>query len=372
MLSRRSRRQEHALKKATLSLLVAGGAVLAAVVGHASVFGKKSEPLSAEIARAVRRDVGSVVKATGVIRPAIGAEVRVGAQTSGVLRRLHVQIGEPVSKGQLLAELEARALWAKRDQAAAALQAAQADRTFNVSDLARKHRLASERAIPQSELDLAERSLALADAGVAQAKASLAFARAQLDEARILAPISGVVAAISTREGETIAAGPAPTPVLTLIDLQRLEAWAYVDETDIGRISVGQQAHFASDAYPDREIEGQVAAIYPKPEIRDNVVNYVAVVRFSPPREAAPLPEMTANVKITLEKHANVVTVPTRAVRRERGKAFVLRPEGGAVAKRFVTIGRHDETGWEIVEGLREGDAVLLGEAPSTSKPTEP
>ncbi len=359
------------MKKTTLSLLVGGAAVLAAVVGRASVFGRKSEPAGAEIVRAVRRDVGSVVKATGVIRPALGAEVRVGAQISGILRRLSVQIGESVAKGQLLAELEARELLARRDQAAASLLSAQANLAFSASDLARKRRLAAERAIPPSELELAERGHALAGASVAEASANLAFARAQLDEARILAPISGVVAAISTREGETVSAGPAPTPILTLIDLQRLETWAYVDETDIGRIEVGQRARFTVDAYPERELEGRVAAIYPKPEIRDNVVNYVAVVRFPPPREAAPRPEMSANVRLLLETRANVVTVPRRALHRERGTSFVLCPQGTAIARRTVTTGSHDETGWEIVEGLREGDAVILGEAPNAPKPTE-
>ena len=81
--------------------------------------------------------------------------------------------------------------------------------------------------------------------------------------------------AISLQEGETVTAGFATPTFVTLIDLTRLEVWAYVDETDIGRIHVGLPARFSVDTYGDEEFEGKVTAIYPKPEIRDNVVNYV-------------------------------------------------------------------------------------------------
>ena len=89
----------------------------------------------------------------------------------------------------------------------------------------------------------------------------------------------------------------APTFV-TIVDLARLELWAYVDETDIGRIEVGQTARFTVDTWKDHEFVGRVTAVYPQAEIRDNVVNYVTVVRFEPPRERTLRPEMTATVKI--------------------------------------------------------------------------
>lgn len=360
------------MKKLFVSLIAAGVIALLAFVGRAAVVGaNQSETRGPEIARVVRGDVGSIVKATGVIRPAVGAEVRVGAQVSGVLKRLNVQIGDSVKKGQLLAELQESELRARHDQAAAALQSAKASLSFGVSDLARKRQLAAEQVIPQSELDLTERNTALAEAAVAEARANLAFARAQLDEARILAPINGVVASIATQEGETVAAGFAAPTFLTIVDLQRLEVWAYVDETDIGRIQIKQQARFSVDAYPDQEFKGEVTAIYPKPEIRDNVVNYVAVVRFAPPNQRTLRPEMTANVRIALETHAKVLTVPRRAVRREAGRSFVLRQEGSAVARRFVTTGSRDEKSLEIVEGLHEGDQVLVSEMPAGQTPAE-
>jgi HlyD family secretion protein len=302
------------------------------------------------------------VKATGVVRPITGAEVRVGSRASGVVRRLRVRIGDRVAKGQLLAELETGELAARRDQARATLGSARAASDFAVADLARKRRLTAAEALPRSELELAERSLAVARAAVEEARASLAFAETQLGQARIEAPIAGVVSSVTTQEGETVSASLAAPTFVTIVDLARLEVWAYVDETDIGRIRVGLPARFSVDAYPDREFEGRVEAIYPKAEIRDNVVNYVAVVRFPLPQRDLLRPEMTASVRLVLDRRENAVTVPRRAVRREGGRTFVLVQEAGKVERRFVETGSRDEQRVEIVKGLGEGDPVVMGE----------
>lgn len=165
---------------------------------------------------------------------------------------------------------------------------------------------------------------------------------------------------MATQEGETVAASLAAPTFVTLVDLDRLEVWAYVDETDIGRIRKGQAATFTVDTYPDHPFEGRVSAVYPQAEIRDNVVNYVAVVTFDPPRDRTLRPEMTAAVRIAIETRENVLTVPRRALRREEGRSYVLTP---GAEKRWVKVGSRDETDCEIVEGLREGDEVLLDEA---------
>ncbi len=105
-----------------------------------------------------------------------------------------------------------------------------------------------------------------------------------------------------------------------------------------------------------------MTAIHPRAEIRDNVVDYVVVVRFAPPRDASLRPEMTAAVRIVLARRPGVLAVPRRAVRREGDRSFVLCSEAGHPVRRFVRTGVRDETHVEIAEGLREGDEVLVGE----------
>ena len=350
------------MKKLALGMIAIAAAALLAWAGRAAIM-SPPEAIHSQTARATLNDLGTVVKATGVVRPAIDAEVRVGVQSPGVLRRLHVRVGERVAKGQLLAELEARSLRAKTNQALAALQSAQANLRFEITELARKRELVAQQVVAPRELDLAERSFAIADAAVAEARANLAGMRAQLDETRILAPISGVVSTIVTREGETVAAGLAAPTFLTLIDLQRLETWAYVDETDIGRIRVGQKAHFAVDSYPDQPLDAEVVAIYPKPEIRDNVVDYIVVLGFSAQSDVTLRPEMTASVRIALEHKGPVLTVPRRSLHSEQGRSYVLLPNGIAPTRRYVKTANRDDNNIEIIEGLSNGDEVLVGQA---------
>jgi multidrug efflux pump subunit AcrA (membrane-fusion protein) len=130
-------------------LIIIGAIALGTVVvwlGRSLAIGSPTT-LPSETARATRREISSAVKATGVLRAAIDAEVRVGVQSPGVLRRLHVRLGESVSKGQLLAELESRSLRAKQSQAVAAVRSSQANLDFETSELARKRKLVEQEAL---------------------------------------------------------------------------------------------------------------------------------------------------------------------------------------------------------------------------------
>ena len=278
--------------------------VLILAVAAAIVIRARPEPEPSTVNTTVkaqpRKD--SQVKATGVIKPMIGAEVRVGSRISGVVGRLYVRVGDVVRDGQLLAEIDDRDLVARRNEATAALELAQANLDYARADLHRRQELNTAALLAKADLDLARRAFAIADQQVAGAKASLAFATTQLGYAKIFAPISGVVASVATQEGETVAASFAAPTFVTLVDLKRLEVWAYVDETDIGRIRVGQHATFTVDTYGDETFDGSVTAIYPKPEIRDNVVNYVTVIRFDPPRDRILRPEMTTTVRISIDE----------------------------------------------------------------------
>lgn len=348
---------------------VIAGAVILGLVAMGIAGFRRLSPARSEhdagqqkIVRVTRRDVGTVAKATGVIKPMIGAEVNVGSSVSGVVMRLFVQIGDRVDKGRLLAEVDSRALRARRDADAAAFQVAQANLDYAEVDLRRKRQLSQAQIISRSELDLAEKAFSVAEQQRDQARATLTDSITQLGYTQIFAPISGVVSAVSTQEGETVAASFAAPTFVTLLDLSKLEVWAYVDETDIGHIRIGQQANFTVDTYGDHEFPGTVTSIHPKAEIRDNVVDYVVVVRFVAPRGFVLRPEMTATVSIDLDRHANVLALPIRAVHREGNRMFVLRPDNGRTAQRWITTGIRDDSYWEIAAGLHEGDEALMGE----------
>jgi macrolide-specific efflux system membrane fusion protein len=310
-----------------------------------------------------RMNIGSTVLATGVVRPQVGAEVEVGSRVSGVLRRLYVTVGDQVRQGDLLAELDPTEFQARQEQAAAMLETARVERDFTRQQFERAQGLIEGQVIAQTEFDDAERAFRSAEARVREAEASLRSAEIQLGYSTIRAPISGVVASVTTQVGETVAASFAAPTFVTIIDLDRLEVWAYVDETDIGRIEVGQRATFTVDTYLSTEFEAVVTAIQPQAEIQNNVVNYITLLEIGPTGDMTLRPEMTTTVSIELGGREGVLAVPNGAIRRDDRGTHVLVLEGETVARRGIRTGVRGRTHTEVIEGIDEGESVVMDEA---------
>lgn len=308
-----------------------------------------------------RRSIGSTVLATGVIRPQVGAEVQVGSRASGVLIQLHANIGDPVRAGQLLAVLDPTEFLARRDQAAAQLEAAKAEHAYAEVELERATQMLDAELIPQSQFDVSDRAFNMAVAQVRQLEATLQTAEIQLGYTRIHAPIAGVVAGVSTQVGETVAASFAAPTFVTIIDLDRLEVWAYVDETDIGRVEVGQTATFTVDTYTDTEFTGAVSAIQPRAEIIDNVVNYVTLLDIGDRQGKTLRPEMTTTVNIVIDGRENVVAIPNGAVRRDSEGQYAYLSGADGPVRRAIRTGYRGSSYTEVLEGLDAGDTVILG-----------
>lgn len=321
-----------------------------------------------ETARVIRQDLSRTVIATGVIRPVVGAEIDVGSRISGRVVRLPVKVGDRVEAGDLLAELDRAELAAAVDQARAELSLTRARLTAAESTFQRRRRLAASGLASQEGLETARRDLDVESAGLELAEARLRAAEISLGYARIRAPIRGVVAAVTTREGETVAASFAAPTFVTIVDLDRLEVEAYVDETDIGRIAVGQPATFTVDTYPGAEFPATVTAIQPKAELQGNVVNYVVTLDFEIPGSSGEgpyvlRPEMTAHVRLRIEEKHGVLTAPRRALRRRDGRQYVVVERAGAFREQEIETGWRTDTAVEILDGLEEGEVVQLNPA---------
>lgn len=307
-----------------------------------------------------RRDISATVMAMGVVRPMVGAEVKVGSRVSGVVTRLRANIGDHVRAGEVIAEIDDAEFRARLVQSEASLARARAEAELAKVNLERLETMVEREFVSRQQVDVAESALQVALAQEKLAEANLESARIQLSYTRITAPVSGVVASVATQEGETVAASFAAPTFVNIIDLDRLEVQAYVDETDIGRIQEGQAARFSVDSYPAEEFEGVVTAIYPKAVIQDNVVNYVVTVEITDRKDRTLRPEMTAAVTIVLEPRADVLAVPAVAVGRDRAERFVTVMENATPVPRTVRVG-WTQGGWtEITDGLAEGERVLL------------
>ena len=198
-----------------------------------------------------------------------------------------------------------------------------------------------------------------AEADVERARAALTSALVDRSFTVLQSPIRGVVASVSTQEGETVAAGLSAPTFVTIVDLDRLQLNAYVDEVDIGKIAPGQNVVFTVDAFPARDFSGHVVAIYPTATIQDNVVKYVVAVDIQDDAGALLRPEMTASVRIQLEER-NALAVPARAIRREDGRNVVTVLVNDRPERRTLRVGWRDGAWVEVVEGLSAGDRVLV------------
>ncbi len=347
------------LNKTWISLLFAG------LIGVTALYLWQDDavaPANADIqtTKISRETMTREVIATGVIRPVTGAEINVGSRVSGIVENLPVKVGDTVQAGDLLAQLDSTPFEALVQQAAADVDLSKAELALAESNLARKQNLAAEGYSPEADLQEAIRDINVARAKLALNQAKLRSANIDLGYTRISAPIKGVIADVTTREGETVAANFAAPKFVSIVDLDRLEVQAFVDETDIGRVFVGQSARFEVDTYSDRDFQARVTAINPKAELQNSVVNYIVVLYFDGQEGSILRPEMTAHVRLQLEERNNVLTAPRSALRRQNGRQIILVERDGDWTEQRVRIGWRADQRVEIVDGLSEGDVVQL------------
>ena len=319
----------------------------------------------------VRIDLGTLnetVIATGVIRPMVGAEVNVGSRISGTVVNLPVEVGDTVKVDQLLAELDTTALEAAADEVRAEVALARPRVALAESVLKRRQRLAGQGLASEEDLDTAQRDLAVERAQLEASKARLRSAEIILGYSRITAPIRGVVSEVTTREGETVAADFSAPTFVTILDLDRLEVLAYVDETDIGRVEVGQTATFTVDTYPEMEFEARVNTIQPRAELQNSVVNYVARLDFEPVDNYILRPEMTAHVRLVVAQREGALTVPRSALKRRDGRQFVVVQREGEWIETGVSTGWRSENKVEILSGVSQGDVIELNPTRRTAE----
>lgn len=348
-----------------IALLAAVGAGFWAVGGR-SGGSAVAEPVYAP---AELRPVVASVLATGTLRLRVGAEVRVGAQLSGIVEKLNVVVGSRVRKGDVIAKIDASGLNARLEQARAQVRVLEQEVRRAGIELERSRQLDRDRLVARTEVEDRELALADARARLDKARRDAAVVETDLAYAVIRSPISGTVASVTTQEGETVASAFNAPTFATVIEDGALELIALVDETDIGGVRVGAPATFTVEAYPAREYAARVERIAPKGTIISGVVNFEVMARIEAP-DAALRPDMTANVAIrSAEREALVV--PDRAIVRDDAGRYVYVEQAGQPVRREISVGSRQAGFTEIRAGLKAGERVLTN-PPGAAAPKEP
>lgn len=362
-----------------------------------------------------RRDLIDGVTASGRVEPL--ARVAVMSRASGILKVLHVDAGDRVERGQVLAELDREQSEAQLAEARADLGAAEARlaaararvleariklddpelafwesearrlaELYGSGDVTLRQREDAERALAlvRFRVKQVEASLPVLEASVLEAEASLEAARALLErsettlrETTIRSPLDGVVLVRDKEVGDGVSsiltAGGNATQILSLGDLSRMYVKARVDEVDLGRIRVGMPAIVTVDAHRGRELAGEVERIAPAGSVDPNgIVTFEVRVTVEDP-DGLLRPDMTADAKLVVARRDGALTLPQRALARaEDGSWSVLCVRGAGAEQRAervrVEIGLGDGLRTEVRAGLAEGERVLLPLTPLGSR----
>ena len=260
-----------------------------------------------------RGDIVASVTATGTLSAV--TTVLVGSQVSGIISRLHADFNSPVKQGQLLAEIDPTPFQAAVEQHKADLLQKEVQMRNAEINLHRQERLLADNLAPQADFDAAKAAYDEAVAEVRQSQAALDQAETNLRYTKIVSPIDGVVVARQFDVGQTVAASfQAPTLFTIAQDLTKMQVQADVDQSDIGRVRVGQHTKFTVDAYPDKEFRGRISQIRLNATISQNVITYPVIIQVDNP-EGKLRPQMAANVAIEVARVHNVLRVPSAALR---------------------------------------------------------
>ena len=350
--------------------------LLALLIGVGGVAWLRSEKSPKYRTAPVERgEIVATVSASGTLNAV--TTVQVGSQVSGKIKNLYADFNSRVEKGQLIGRIDPDTFEAKVNQAKADADNAR----VGVKDakIKRDSRAAlfQEGGISQEERDSAQASYDSAAARLEAALAALRAAQVDLNRSYIYAPVNGVVIARNVDVGQTVAASlQAPTLFLIAEDLNKMQVDTNVDEADISRIQVGQQASFTVDAFPGEVFKGQAVQIRQAPIVQQNVVTYDVVVAVVNP-DLKLKPGLTANVKILVDRRADALKIPNAALRfkppspdgeplaaqeKTRGPSQIWILDEGRLSGVAVKLGLNDEYFTEVLEGdVKEGQSVVVG-----------
>ncbi|KAF2395474.1 MULTISPECIES: macrolide transporter subunit MacA [Pseudomonas] len=346
--------------------------------------GKPPEYLTATVERG---DIENAVLAAGILQGI--KQVDVGAQVSGQLKSLKVKLGDKVTKGQWLAEIDPVVLQnalrqsqvneenlvAKKRATAAQLKDAKA--TYD-----RYKKLQPDDAISKQEYETAESNYQVQNANLVSLDAQIKDARIQIETARvnlaythIVAPIDGYVVGVVTQEGQTVIAQQLAPVLLKLADLDTMTVKAQVSEADVIHITPGQEVYFTILGESEKRYYAKLRGTEPAPQNfletqasgttkQNTAVFYNGLFDVPNPDHRLRI-SMTAQVRIVLDKAKDVLTVPVAALgsKNSDGSVSVRVLDAQGVAQmRNVKTGINNNVKAEIKEGLAEGDKVVIGE----------
>jgi HlyD family secretion protein len=334
----------------------------------------KRPPIEVEVVKAARGTVTDEISSASAGEVMAERDATVRADLAGRVLSVKHRRGERVKKGEVIVALDAADLEARLRQAQATVEAqrAQVSQADAHAEAARKtaqrsRSLAERGAETEQMADDAEARSREADAAARaahaqldQASAALQVSRVARSHAELTAPFDGLLADVTVDPGDELTTGAV---VFQLVDDSRLRVEAPIDEADIGKVKVGQQATLRLDALPDQPIAGVVARMDPtvrKDEKGARTLKLEVEVADLKDAVAKGLrPGMSANVDVRVAEKKDLVSLPTNVIVGRGTKRTVYVVEDGKAREQPVQVGLSSWERSEIVSGVSEGQEVI-------------
>lgn len=316
---------------------------------------KKAEPerlVNVRVWPAEIKRVQPYLETTGTLKA--DEEVTVSSEVDGILKKLLVEQGTPVSKGTLLAEINETDYQLDWKRADAALKQNQASLANANAEYKRKEALFKEELITKQQFDDIVTKVALADAELDRAKATLAISREKLVRTKIYSPLLGAVKEKKVSVGDYVRNG---TPLLQLIKINPLKLSFTVNEKDVGGLKMGQEVSFTVDAFPHKQFKGRVSLLYPNVEERTRTLQAEAVV---PNADHMLKPGYFARVQIYTQAARDTVVIPVTSLLYDAAVIRVFVVNGNKAQERIIKTGNKYGEYIEITEGIKEKERVVI------------
>jgi HlyD family secretion protein len=308
-----------------------------------------------------RGRIERIVVATGTIEPEREVEVR--PRIAGIVEAIRVKDGDRVEPGQPLVEIERSLLASQAQEAEAALRAARVEERYARIDLERVVELRKGGASSEQAHDAARARHERAQAEVARAEAARAALATQLSYATVTSPLAGRVLEVHVEEGSAVSPVTAVTGgtlLLSLAGTDRLFLEGLVDENEVARVALGQEARTRTEAFPSRSFRGRVAEIAPLGQRVQNVTYFEVKIEITDPDAQLLRPRMSGDGDIVTEVVEGALLVPETALRYRGDRIYVEAVTDPGVEERDVEIGIVDGTRVQVVRGVAEGERVRV------------
>lgn len=342
----------------------------------------KAEGETARPVEVTTGDIEDVVTAQGKLEPK--EYVNVGAQVSGQVEKLYVDIGDSVESGELIAEIDPEIYESQVAGDEARLKTLNAQRaeqdallTQAKRAMARNEGLVKQKAVSQEVFEdsgttvkIAEAKLSSLDAQIEEAQSTLEGNKANLNYTKIYAPMAGTVVTLEAREGETLNANQTTPTIVQLADLDTMTVKAQVAEADITKITVGMPVYFTTLGARERKWSTKVRQVLPTPETINDVVLYNVLADIDN-KDRQLMTSMSTQMFFVLGRAENVTVIPAAALTRrmprqdnESGQAYQVKVQGAkGPVDTIIHVGLSDRTNAQVKSGLNPGDKILIPSA---------